>query len=98
MTNKRRLAAVVFAAVVLIAAAASVFVIAHEADHECIGDNCPVCAVITLCQNTLKTLGETLVSAAAVLACAGFAGLLRPFSGVFSRSKTPVSLKVKLLN
>lgn len=98
MTNKRRLAAVFLAAFILFAMTASLFVMAHEADHDCIGEGCSICAVISLCRNTLKALGGTLIAAALLFACLRFAApILLPIR-VSSYSKTPITLKVKLLN
>ena len=69
MTNKKRSAAVLCALFVLFALIASLFFIVHEADHDCRGENCLVCAVIALCQNTIKTLCGALIAAAFAFAC-----------------------------
>ncbi len=98
MTNKKRFAAIALAALVLFVLTASLFVIAHEADHDCTGENCPVCAVIAVCRNTLKTLGDTLIAAAVVFGCFCLAGSAVAFFRTEIYSETPISLKVKLLN
>ena len=98
MTKKRRFAAVILAALFLFAMLASLFVVAHEAEHDCLGENCPVCAVFTVCVRTLKTLGCGLGAAAIVFACCRFAALLISALRTGSGVSTPISLKVKLLN
>ena len=98
MTNKKRVVAVILSALVLFALMTSLFVIMHEADHDCIGENCPVCAVIAVCQNTLKTLGGIVGAAALAFACFSFTASVIAFFRTISYNETPVSLKVKLLN
>ena len=98
MAKKRRLAAFLFAALVLLAAAASLCVMACEADHDCIGETCPVCAVIALCRNTLKALGIVLLYAAAAFGCIRLAAALQAVCRALSDCETPITLKVKLLN
>ncbi len=99
MTNKKRLAALILAVLVLLALMTSLFVIIHEADHDCTGEDCPICAVIAVCRNTLKLLGDALAALAVVFACFCFAAssaILYFFEK--TNQETPVSLKVKLLN
>ncbi|MBO4870014.1 MAG: hypothetical protein J5585_09925 [Clostridia bacterium] len=97
MINKRRLSAVILTALVFAVVMTSLFVVAHGADHDCTGDNCPVCALISVCRSTLKTL------AGAAAAAAVFA-LVRAFSDAVclcraaAKNKTPIQLKVKLLD
>ncbi len=98
MAKVRRLSAVLLVAFVLVAMMFSLFMIIHEAGHDCIGDNCPVCAVITLCQNTLKALGDALLAAALVFACFCSAASVLSLSRIATYNRTPISLKVKLLN
>ncbi|MBQ3356791.1 MAG: hypothetical protein IJG45_06725 [Oscillospiraceae bacterium] len=98
MAKQRRLAAAILAVFVLVAVMTSLFIMAHEVDHDCTGEDCPVCAVIALCRNALKVLCGTLIAAALLFACLRFtAPILLPIR-VSSYSKTPITLKVKLLN
>ena len=98
MAKHRRLAAVLLAALLLVAVAASLFLMAQEADHDCIGDGCPVCAVLALCRNTLKTLCGVLLAAAVAFACFRVAARILSDLRVLSDRETPITLKVKLLN
>lgn len=98
MADKKRLTALIFAALVFFALTASLFVIALETDHDCTGDNCPVCAAINVFRNTLKALGGALAAAGAAVfcLCSGVCAFLLSFAK--ANGKTPVALKVKLLN
>ena len=98
MNHKRRLAALVFAALFLITVITSLFVIAHEADHTCIGEDCAVCALVSVCQHTIRTLCSALIAAACAVGCFGFLRIADGFGSIQAHQKTPVSLKVKLSN
>ena len=97
MTAAKRIlsacAAVLLATVLL----CSVLFIAAEADHDCIGDNCPVCAQMELCSSILKTISKTAEFLFAAFTAAFFVVLISFFSNsVFFDN--PVSLKTKLIN
>ena len=98
MTKQRRLLAAVLAAlVVLVALSASVFMIEH-ADHDCVGEDCPICERLFACAQNLKNLAAAAVVVFAAVAFA--AVLLVSIEGYLSAylQRTPVSLKVKLSN
>ena len=97
MTKKRVMAAVLAALILVVMLSSSLFIIEH-ADHDCTGEDCPICEQIYLCTQTLKTL-----SAAVMATCVFF--LLAALLQIRIRqveaacvSHTPVSLKVKLSN
>ncbi len=98
MVTKRRLAAAILAALILAALTVSLFIVVHEAGHDCIGEGCPVCAVVAACQNTLKTLAGALAVFAAAAASVCSAVLFVTAFNASLRNETPVSLKVKFLN
>ncbi len=58
-TAKRVSAAVIAAALLLVFFLAGAF-IALESDHECEGENCPVCECLEQCGITLRQLGMSL--------------------------------------
>ena len=70
--------------------------IADEADHDCIGDDCDICRILTVCVSFISEL------AAAVLAYSAFTGRFRAVSKYFALKKIemfradPVRLGVKL--
>ncbi len=98
MTKQRRIKALVLAFFVIFAMTTSLFVIVHEADHDCIGENCAVCAVVALCENTIKVLCGALVAIALLIVCGCFHSCT--FLAFYKQTycKTLVSLKIKLLN
>ncbi|MCR5689091.1 MAG: hypothetical protein K6G71_02470 [Clostridiales bacterium] len=98
MVTKRRFAVAILAALILVAVTASLFVVLHEAGHECIGEGCPICAVVSVCRNVLKTLSVALAVFAAAAASGYFAVFFITVFNASLHKETPVSLKVKLLD
>ena len=97
MVNKRRFCAVLLAALIVFAMAASLLFIAHEAGHRCTGNDCPICEAIALCGNALKTLSAAFVALAALLPACVIALFVFAFRRT-ANAETPVSLKVRSLN
>ena len=94
--KKTKRAAIVFACVLFFAMLLSVLFIAHETDHECIGEDCQVCARLAACENSLKNIsGAVTAAAAAAAVCFVFVRMLL-CSPVLCAASSPVSLKVKL--
>ena len=74
----------------------SVLYIALEADHDCCGDDCVICAQLQVCGNLLKTL---LIAALLLPAARCLCAAVRASSdenGCFVRPLTLTVLKVKL--
>ena len=96
MMTKKRISALLLAALFLFVMLWSSAYIAAEAGHDCTGENCPVCYQINICRSTIKTL-SLFVAAAAFFA----AFIYMPCRFIFAcmgvmQSYTLVSLKVKL--
>ena len=49
MTKKKRIISLVVAAAVLFVMLYSALYIAAEANHDCVGENCPICYQINVC-------------------------------------------------
>lgn len=96
MTKKMRSIALLVSFVVLFVMLCSAFYIVAEADHDCTGENCPICYQISVCQNTLKDLSFAVCTAA--FGAAFTYTLCQSVSARTedSQSNTLVSLKVKL--
>ena len=62
--------------------------------HDCIGDDCPVCALIRICRNVLLNL---LIVILLIRAFEGFV-ILKNYRLLKAPGDTPVQLKVKLSN
>lgn len=98
MTKQNRVFSMLMAGIIAFALLFSVAFITVEANHDCSGDNCPICQQINTCQNILD--GIALAGAAA-----GFVAallhilykLILPYTEDIPKI-TLVSLKVKLLN
>ena len=98
MTNKKRLIAlVVLTAVLVITLFSSCYVI-KEADHDCTGAACPICAMIEQCEDNLRQIGTgqiTIISVAAAICC--FLSAFYPAVSTVS-IETLVTQKVRLNN
>ena len=96
MTKKKRIISLVVAVAVFFVMLYSALYIAAEANHDCVGENCPICYQISVCQNALKNL--SLAVSAAAFAAAFTYTLCRSISSCAAviPSYTLVSLKVKL--
>ena len=76
----------------------SAFYISAEAEHDCAGENCPICACILQCEKTLHHIGSSgVLQIAAVLPAILILVSAPLFSFCFSRD-TLVSRKVRLDN
>jgi len=97
MTKKRIMAAFLAALVLFVMASSSIYIAGH-ADHDCIGEDCPICQQIYLCTQTLRTLSFAVVAASvAFLLSVLLRGSIKPVEAACV-PHTPVSLKVKLTN
>ena len=96
MKKKNRIIAILLAVMVLfVMLYSALFIVAH-AEHDCVGENCPICYQISVCENTLKNL--SLAVCAVAFAAAFTYTLCRSISACadVTPSYTLVSLKVKL--
>lgn len=75
MTNRKRIAAMLLCIGLVFALAVSSACIAHEAGHSCSGEDCPICRMIAVNMNLLRTVGL-----AVFLLLALFAPLRKRFS------------------
>ncbi len=72
--------------------------IVSETDHDCTGEDCPVCALIQQCEQTVRSVGGDVSAAAVSLLFSAFivAAFLIPCNTILYF--TPVSLKIRLNN
>lgn len=98
MKKHLRTAALILALVFALSVLFSLAFITIEADHDCIGEDCHICAVIALCRNILRTAASLLVTAAIAMAIFRVADTyIIPF-GAYVRRGTPFILRDRLLN
>ncbi len=98
MTRKNRIMAILLFSAVLFVIVFSAFFVAVQAEHNCVGEDCLICAQIDICQNTVKLMGFSAVLVILLL-CLNYAEAL--FSGgkkASVNSDSLVDLKVKLSN
>ena len=93
-----RVAAIFLIFAVILFMLISTYFIAYEADHECTGDDCPVCALLHMSENNLRQLGSGAPAAAAVSSLLFFAFAMHVLSGDGIVLSTPVSRKTRLNN
>nr|MCR5719967.1 hypothetical protein [Lachnospiraceae bacterium] len=53
-----RITAGIMGLMMLVIVLFSSFYIAAEADHDCCGEDCPICDCIHRCENTLRGIGD----------------------------------------
>ncbi len=96
MSKRNRIMTVLLAAAVLFVMLSSACYIAIEADHDCIGDDCPICYQISVCENTLRSVGQAVI----ILILAAFIGItmfsMPSFAKKPAYNTSLVTLKVKL--
>lgn len=95
MKKRRMIAAVMCLALLLVMVFSAAYIVI-EATHNCIGDGCPICHEIQICQQVLNTVGTALVRVAVSLGALFL--LVAPVHTLFRAAKvvTLISLKVKL--
>ena len=97
MSFKKRIFALIVACAIVLAMAFSVFFIAHNAEHNCSGSDCQICAQINSCIKSLDNITpkpESAVAAAPVL----FALVLAIGVCIQFNKKSLVDLNIKLSN
>ena len=97
MTNRKRITALLLCIGLVFALAVSSAFIAHDAGHDCTGEDCPICRMVAVSVNLLRTIGLAVLMLSALFALLRerFAhrehqGLCQPASG------TLVSWKIRL--
>ena len=71
---------------------------AAEADHDCVGDGCRVCALLSLCRNVLRAAVSAAVLTGCALAAVRGCRPAAARAGDALCRRDPVALRVKLSN
>lgn len=96
--NKPKRLSSVLALLLALVMLLSVLYIALEADHDCCGEDCAICALLRACEDLLRNL---LAAALLLSAVRCFCALFRTAAEPCCRPERPltlISLKVKLSN
>lgn len=94
----KRIAAGIIGVVMLIIVLSSAFLIAAEADHDCTGEDCPICACIQQCENILHGFGDgTAAQLSAIIPVLFILHNVTLFAVVLPQ-ETLISRKVRLNN
>lgn len=86
------LAGALFLSVVL----SSLFFIAHQENHDCIGEDCPVCASIRLAVQVVKQAIAKMMTVFSIIATLTLPILYMSFATDEAASPTPVGDKVRI--
>ena len=76
----------------------SAFYIADEADHDCTGESCPICACIQQCENTLHQIGNGIAFQIAIIIPIVLMSVCELFLDCVFPHETLISKKVRLNN
>lgn len=96
--KKQRILAIILIAMFSSLIMFSLFYVAAESDHNCAGDNCPICYQINMCNSTSKSLSDGLTATAFSFVAILSIMYMLLLNADACISKTLVSLKVKLLD
>ena len=98
VTKAKRVAAGVMSLTLLLVIVLSALFLVAEADHDCAGEDCPICAVMQVCVHVLRRFG----GAATILLAVAAAAILFLFAAVSGAAvfaqETPVSRRIRLNN
>lgn len=98
MNKKSRILIFLFAAIFAVAVLSSFFFSAPAAGHDCVGGECTVCAVLDACHDFLGKAGEGVAASAASLYAIFSVILVVSAYSYAAVEKSPVKLKVRLIN
>ena len=98
MGSVKKLLALLLCAMLLLSLVFSISFISHEAGHDCAGEECQICAVISECTKVI----ERILAVATVFVLCGapllFVRHESDFVAFLAEENSPVKLKVKLSN
>lgn len=98
MNKKSRILIFLFAAIFAVAVLSSFFFSGYAAGHDCVGGECTVCAVLDACHDFLGKVGEGVAASAASLYAIFSVILVVSAYSCAAVEKSPVKLKVRLIN
>ena len=97
MMNRKRIGVLLVCIGLVIALSVSVFYIAHEAHHDCCGEDCPICRTIAMTTALMQAL--CLITAALLVwsaLAASRSAFRKPGFACLHTEGTPVSRKTRI--
>ena len=95
-TKKSRVISLLVCVLFIFVLVASLFYIVKEENHDCTGEDCPICACIQQARQTLKNLGTGMVGAKLVSSVPTLCTLIVESQFLLVLSLTLVSQKVRM--
>lgn len=96
-TKSQRLAAWIACAAFLLVTLCSLLFLVKAANHDCTGEDCPICAQISEAENTLKKLGSGNPSGSTAVVVFILCVIVAPVGGICAvPCATPVMQKVRM--
>ena len=96
-TRKRACALLLCIGFILVLSVSSAFLI-HEADHDCCGEDCPICKTVAMTTALLRALCLVVTAVQLFAASAVLSALKAPERDRVHAAGTPVSWKIRLNN
>lgn len=94
--TKKRAAALLLALIMCFAFFSALVFIGAEGNHVCVGEDCPFCLQLAVCENLVKYTSFCAAACAAACFVMLFCVAVRRFAEFFSKKATLVSLNIKL--
>lgn len=97
-SSQKRFAACLIGMLMIIVMLFSAFYISAETGHDCIGEDCPICACVQQCENILHKIGGGLyfmVSAIVPVICVFICAFL---FATACQKQTLISIKIRMNN
>lgn len=98
MKKTNRVLAVIFAVLITLVVIFSVSFISDNAHHDCLGENCPICEQMQIAENIINKISTVMLVVVVGLFLCLLAHFCHRENRVFTVTKSPILLKVKLLN
>lgn len=98
ISRLKEVAAGIIGMMLIIVMLFSAFYISIETHHDCTGEDCPICAQVQMCENTLHKIGGGIAFLIAVIISAFFMIDCASVFIVDLLQATPISTKVRMNN
>ena len=96
--NSNRIIAAIMGFMMLVVVLVSASYVAVEAVHDCTGEECPICACINQCENTLRQVGGGVELQFDSVFSVFFILIMAVSGSAILTAETPVSRKIRLNN